>query len=94
MASARTSILDGLSVETLQARLEALQTAYLDLTEGGKVQSVSYSQADGGRSVTYTLANLQDLTAAILTVQSQIDRLPGVTVARRRPMRPYFGGRR
>lgn len=91
---ARTSILDGIDVATLQARLSDMQQAYLDLTSGAKVQTVSYSQADGGRSVTYTQANLADLTAAILALQSQIDRLQGVTVARRRPMRPYFNGPR
>lgn len=87
---ARTSILDGIGVSTLQARLTALQTAYLDLTTGGKVETAAYSQGDGGKSVTYTKARIADLTAAILSVQTQIGVLTGVEGNRRRPMRPYF----
>lgn len=86
----RTSILDGVSATTLQTRLAAMQQAYLDLTTGGKVQAASYSQGDGGRTVTYTMANIADLTQAILAVQTQIDRLQGVIVNRRAPLRPYF----
>lgn len=90
--SCRTSILDGLDVATLQARLTEMQLAYLDLTSGAKAQTVSYSQADGGRSVSYTMANLADLTAAILTVQTQIDQLQGGTAPPRRRPRSYYGG--
>jgi hypothetical protein len=86
----RTSILDGLDVSVLQARLAQMQQAYLDLTSGAKVQVASYTQGDGARQVTYTQANIADLTQAILAVQSQIDRLTGVCVNRRAPIRPYF----
>jgi hypothetical protein len=86
----RTSILEGIDVSALRARLAAMQQAYLDLTTGGKIQVASYTQGDGGRTVTYTQANIADLTQAILAVQSQIDRLTGVCVNRRAPMRPVF----
>ena len=86
----RTSILDGIDPGVLQLRLSAMQTAYLDLISGGKVQVASYSQGDGGKSVTYTMANIGDLTAAILTIQTQIDRLQGMCNGRRRPIRPFF----
>lgn len=87
---ARTSILDGLSVTTLQARLTALQTALLDLQAGAKVATASYTQGDGAKTVSYTQANIADLTQTILAVQTQIDRLNGVCLNRRAPLRPFF----
>lgn len=86
----RTSILDGIDVATLQSRLSALQQAYLDLTTGGKLESAAYTQGDGSRSVTYTKANIADLTQAILAVQTQIDGLTGQRINRRAPLRPFF----
>jgi hypothetical protein len=86
----RTSILDGMALEDLQARLAHMQQAYLDLTSGGKLQAASYSQADGARSVTYTQANLGELVQAILAVQTQIDRLQGIRCNRRKALIPYF----
>lgn len=86
----RTSILDGINVATLQTRLAALQQAYFDLTEGGKTQTAAYTQGDGSKSVTYTAANIGDLTQAILVLQTQIDRLQGVCINRRAPLRPVF----
>jgi virulence-associated protein VapD len=90
----RPSILDGIDVTVLQQRLQSMQLAYLDITSGAKVEVVSYSQADGSRTVTYSKANIAELTAAIIAVQSQIDRLSGQCVGRRAPMRPYFGSTR
>jgi hypothetical protein len=86
----RTSILDGMDTGQLQIRLAAMQQAYLDLTTGGKVQVASYAQGDGSRTVTYTQANIADLTAAIIGVQTQIDRATGVCLNRRAPIRPIF----
>jgi hypothetical protein len=86
----RTSILDGLDVGILQARLASLQQAYLDLSSGARGETYSYTQGEGAKSVTYTRANLGDLTQAILVVQTQIDRVNGVRSHRRAPMRPYF----
>lgn len=90
----RTSVLDGLDVTLLQQRLQAMQLALLDLQSGAKVATATYSQADGARSVSYTQANIADLTSAILSVQSQIASLTGSGCAsRRRPLRPVFSGR-
>lgn len=86
----RTSILDGISLPDLQSRLAALQQIYLELVGGGKVASASYTQGDGARSITYTQANIGELTQAILALQTQIDRLTGVCLNRRPPMRPVF----
>lgn len=86
----RTSILDGIDVGVLQSRLAALQQAYLDLMAGSKVVTASYTQGDGARAVTYTQANIADLTQTILAVQTQIDRLTGQCINRRAPMRPLF----
>jgi hypothetical protein len=90
----RPSILDGIDVTVLQQRLSSMQMAYLDLTSGAKVEAVAYSQGDGSRTVTYSKANIGDLTAAIIAVQRQIDTLTGQCVARRAPIRPYFGSTR
>ncbi|HEY9213853.1 MAG TPA: gpW family head-tail joining protein [Ancylobacter sp.] len=86
----RTSIFDGMDVGVLRARLATLQQAYLDLMAGGKIVSVSYTQGDGARSVTYSQANIADLTQAILALQTQIDQLSGLRINRRAPMRPVF----
>jgi hypothetical protein len=86
----RTSILDGIDVGVLQTRLAAMQQAYMDLTTGGKLQSVAYTQGDGSKSVTYTQANIGALTQAIIALQSQIDRLSGIRINRRAPLRAFF----
>lgn len=87
----RTSILDGIDVTVLQARLDQMQQAYLDLTSGARGESYSYTQGDGSKSVTYTRSNIADLTQAIITVQSQIDLLTtGQRINRRPPVRPFF----
>ena len=49
----RTSVLDGLDLVTLQARLTAMQLALLDLQSGAQVATASYAQGDGNQSVTY-----------------------------------------
>lgn len=87
---ARTSILDGLPLEVLQARLTALQMAMLDLDSGSKVVTASYTQGDGAKQITYTQADRVSLRQTILAVQTQIDRLNGVCVNRRAPIVPYF----
>jgi hypothetical protein len=86
----RTSILDGVSVTQLQARLAQMQQAYLDLSSGARGESYSYTQGEGAKSVTYTRTNVADLVQAILGVQRQIDMLTGLRVNRRRPVRPFF----
>lgn len=86
----RTSILDGIDVSELRTRLASMQQAYLDLTSGAKVEAASYAQGDGSRSVTYSRANLSSLTQAIISIQTQIDRLSGQSINRRKPLRPMF----
>lgn len=86
----RTSILDGIDVNVLRLRLSQMQLDYLDLQAGRKVESASYAQSDGSRAITYTKANIADLTAAILTLQTQIDQASGLRMGRRAPVRPYF----
>lgn len=86
----RHSILDGIDISVLQARLIEMQMAYLDLSTGRKGETYSYTQGEGARSVTYTRANIGHLTQAIITLQTAIDRLSGKRVNRRPPMRPFF----
>ena len=80
----RQTILSGLTSEQLQANLAAAQQAYSDLMTGGKPVSVSYSQVNGSRSVTYTATNKTDLLNYIQLLQTQL----GIT--RRRPLRIVF----
>ncbi len=89
--SCRTSILDGIDVNTLRLRLAQMQQAYLDLVSGQKPEVASYAQADGSRTISYTKANLADLGAAILAVQAAIDRASGAPLVNRRaPIRPIY----
>lgn len=66
------SILVGIDTDTLQARLTQLQQAYLDLSSGAKGESYSYTQGDGAKSVTYSRANIGQLTMAIRQLQAQL----------------------
>lgn len=66
------SILAGMDDTLLRQRLAQMQQDYLDLTSGRKVQTASYTQGDGGKNVTYTMANIGLLTAAIRQIQAQL----------------------
>ena len=66
------SILAGMSPAVLQVQLNAMQQAYLDLSTGAKGESYSYTQGQGAKAVTYTRANLAQLTQAIQLVQAQL----------------------
>lgn len=88
--SRRTSILDGIDVATLQARLTQMQTDYLDLMSGRKVEVAGYAQGDGTKSVTFTKANIGAMVQAIIGLQSQIDTLTGQRVNRRAALAPFF----
>lgn len=81
-----TSILAGMDTTDLQARLTALQSAYLDLSAGAKVVTVSYAQGNGNKSVTYKAADLSEVVSAIRLVQAQL----GVVCHPRRALRPLF----
>ncbi|GAB6854185.1 gpW family head-tail joining protein [Asaia astilbis] len=80
----RQTALSGLSQEQLRANLAAAQQGYHDLMIGGKPVSVSYSQVNGARSVTYKAADKNDLLNYIQLLQTQL----GITG--RRPLRITF----
>ncbi|AKR49730.1 phage head-tail adapter protein [Acetobacter pasteurianus] len=81
-----SSLLAGLSKAQLQQALTNCQMALIALQGGQRVASVSYSQGDGSRAVTYSQANVGDLSAMIKTLQRQLG-MPGT---RRRALRPVF----
>lgn len=76
-------ILTGMSPEQLQLALANAQAAYLALSTGSKGESFSYTQGDGGKSVTYTRANIGQLTALITQLQQAL----GLIARARRPIR-------
>ncbi len=75
-------VYDGLSNTDLQACLTALQNAYFALSTGQQVATVSYSQADGAKSVTFRATDLVRLQADIALLQSKLGISRG-----RRPIR-------
>ncbi|WCT78659.1 gpW family head-tail joining protein [Novosphingobium humi] len=68
----QTSVLAGMDTSVLQARLAQMQQDYLDLMSGAKVVSASYTQGEGGKSVTYDRTNIAQLTMAIRQLQAQL----------------------
>ncbi|WP_260927385.1 gpW family protein [Novosphingobium sp. 9] len=80
------SILAGMDTSVLQARLTQMQQDYLDIMSGSKVQTASYTQGDGGKSVTYSMANIGMLTMAIRQIQAQL----GLIKTPRSAIRPRF----
>ena len=69
----------GMSQDQLRAALTAAQTAYTQLLTGSKVETVSYAQGDGSKSVTYSRANIANLTAMI----GQLQQALGLGTSRR-----------
>ncbi len=82
----RQTALAGMTPAQLQLLLSAAQTAYTQLMVGGKPVTVSYSQGDGSKSVTFNMASAGNLQSWISMVQRALG-LPGMS---RRPMRPVF----
>lgn len=80
------SILAGMSQAVLQANLEAAQAAYAQFMIGGKVVTVSVSQGDGSRTVSYQATNAGQLTSWIRLLQAAL----GINPIGRRPMRFNF----
>lgn len=68
----QTSVLAGMDTSVLQVRLAQMQQDYLDLMSGAKVVSASYTQGEGGKSVTYDRTNIAQLTMAIRQLQAQL----------------------
>lgn len=80
------SILAGRDTAVMQADLARLQQAYIDVSAGGKIVTVSYTQGDGAKTVSYSQANLADLVAAIQLLQQQL----GIVDRPRKPIRFVF----
>ena len=68
----QTSLLAGMDTSILQSRLTQMQQDYLDLMSGAKMISASYTQGEGGKSVTYDRTNIAQLSAAIRQLQAQL----------------------
>lgn len=80
------SLLAGMPVDQLRVSLANAQQAYLQLSSGSKVESASYTQGDGTRSVTYTRADLPMLANVIQQLQQQL----GIVPRARQPIRFWF----
>jgi len=78
----------GMSDAQLQAAIASAQQAMIQLRTGNKAVTVSYTQGDGSRSVTFAQTDLASLRMLIAELQQALN--PGVRIARRRPMRPMF----
>jgi hypothetical protein len=77
-----SSLLAGISRESLQVSLQNAQQAYIQLSTGGKVETATYTQGDGSKSITYTRANIAQLANIILMLQKQL----GIVSQARRPL--------
>lgn len=80
------SLLAGRSNTRLQSDLEAAQQAYIDLSSGTQVVTVSYAQGAGSRAVTYVPADMPALQNLIRSLQKEL----GIVARARRPIRPVF----
>jgi hypothetical protein len=80
--------LQGVATATLQIWLGQAQQAMQDLMTGRRATTVSYSQGEGSRSVTYTRTNIADLRAWIQELQIALN--PAAPQFRRRPIYPRF----
>lgn len=78
-----SSLLAGRPTAQLQTDLANAQQAYIDLSSGAKAVTLSYTQGDGSKSVTYTPADLAALSALIKMLQMQL----GIVTRGRRPIR-------
>lgn len=83
------SLLAGMDQTALRQSLLQAQQIYIQLMSGAQGESYSYTQGDGTRSVTYTRANLAELTAAIQLMQAQL----GIVDSPRRANRLTFSRR-
>ncbi|MBI6944213.1 phage head-tail adapter protein [Pseudomonas putida] len=84
--SSTPGLLAGLPTADLQAQLTAAQQAYLALSSGSQVITVSYAQGAGSRAVTYQATDLPALQNLIRSLQQQL----GIVGRARRPIRPVF----
>lgn len=77
------SLLAGMDPATLQTALNNAQSAYIALLSGQNVVTVSLTQGEGARSVTYRQTNAAQLAALIQQLQRQL----GLVVRPRRALR-------
>jgi hypothetical protein len=82
----KSSLLAGISRESLQISLANAQQAYIQLSAGGKVENATYTQGDGSKSITYTRANIAQLANVIMMLQKQL----GIDSRPRQPLRFEF----
>jgi hypothetical protein len=75
-----------MSQQQLQCALANAQQAYLDLSSGAKAVTLSYTQGNGAKSVTYQQTSLSNLVALIKQLQAQL----GIVRHPRSPMRPVY----
>lgn len=80
------SVFAGMTIAQKQAALTKAQTAYVNLSTGSQGESFSYTQGDGGKTVTFTRANLANLNALIKQLQQEL----GLICRARRPIRPVY----
>lgn len=80
------SIIGGMSQATLAANLAAAQAALAQFMIGGKAVTVSISQGDGSRTVSYQVTDQGKLTAWIRLLQAGL----GLNPMGRRPVRFNF----
>jgi hypothetical protein len=75
----------GVDLATLQLWLSQAQAAFGAYMSTGRLQSVSYTQGDGGRSVSYsTPPDISQLNAWISRLQREISLRTGVPLCSRR----------
>lgn len=87
MFNPQTSDLAGIPTPTLQQWLKDAQQAMHDLMTGVKAVTVTYTQGDGQKSVTYNRGDMTMLRGYIQELKMQLGIGRG-----RRPLRPYFTG--
>ena len=83
---AQYGLFAGMTTQQLQAALTNAQQAYIALIGGSKGESFSYTQGDGGKTVTFTRANVGNLTMLIKQLQAALGIIPRV----RRPIRLLY----
>lgn len=80
------SIFAGMSQPALQAALNSAQAAYIALASGAQVTTVTYSQGEGNRSVTYRRTN----QGALVQLIGELKACLGITPYSRRGFRVAF----
>jgi hypothetical protein len=80
------SIYAGMTIAQKQAALSKALAAHINLSTGSLGESFSYTQGDGGKTVTFTRATLPNLKAMIDQLQQEL----GIIRRARRPIRLVY----